>query len=138
VNVLTKRTLAIAAAGLLAAGCGGDDDEGDGNAARFEGPKAEVAAVVDRLGEAAREGDTKTICEEIVTRDLQTSVREASGKSCAAEFEANVVSDDTRYEINAIEVDGDEAVARVTDQEGRRSRLFFGRESDSWRISRIE
>ena len=128
-----KRLLVPALVALGVAGCGGDDKASD----RFEGEEAEVAAVVDRLGESAREGDVKTICEELVTLDLQRSVREAAGTSCGQEFEENVVADDAKFDVESIEVKDDEATAVVVDQDKRKSTLFFGVEEGEWRIARI-
>jgi hypothetical protein len=133
-----KRTaLALAAGATIAlGGCGGGDDEN--NADQFEGDEQEVAQVVDRLGEAARGGDVKTICEELVTVELQRSVRQASGTSCGEEFTENVVSDETRFEVDDVTVQGQQATAKVTDQADRRSTIQFQRVEGDWRIARIQ
>lgn len=128
-----KTLVATALAALLVAGCGGDEKASD----RFEGEEAEVAAVVDRLGEAARAGDVATICEQLITVALQRSVRQASGTSCGDEFRENIVADDARFDVVSIEVTDDEATAVVTDQDERRSTLFLGVEEGQWRIARI-
>ena len=129
-----KRLALPAVLALAVAGCGGGDETA---ADEFEGEEAEVAAVVDRLGEAARAGDVKTICEDLVTVALQRSVREAAGTSCGQEFEENVVADDAEFTVDSIEVSGDEATAIVTDQDDRKSTLFLGVEEGEWRIARI-
>ena len=129
-----KRLMLPAVLALVVAGCGG----GDENAAdKFEGEEAEVAAVVDRLSEAARAGDVKTICEDLVTLDLQRSVREAAGTSCGQEFEENIVADDAAFEVESIEVKGEEGTAVVVDQDDRKSTLFFVVDEGEWRIARI-
>ena len=132
-----RRTTAalVAAAIVAAAGCGGDD--GGGSAGDFEGEQQQVAEVVDRLGSAARDGDVKTICEELITVELQRSVREAAGTSCAQEFTENIVSDETRFDVQEVEVDGTRATATVVDQADRRSEIAFQRVGDEWRIARI-
>ena len=132
-----RSVVAGALAALVLAACGGGDDDAKSNAERFEGDERQVAEVVDRLATAAREGDTKTICEDLVTVELQTSIREASGTSCAQEFEENIVSEETTFEVESIEVKSDDATAVVVDQEDRKSRLFMRRDQGDWRITRI-
>lgn len=135
---LNRLPLLVVSATLAFAGCGGGDDaDPKNNAGRFEGDERQVAEVVDQLGAAARDGDTTTICEDLVTVELQTSVREASGTSCAQEFEENIVSPETAFEVESIEVKSDEATAVVVDQEDRKSRLFMQRVQGDWRITRI-
>ncbi len=135
---LNRLPLLLACGALALGGCGGDDG-GDpkNNAERFEGDERQVAEVVDRLGAAARDGDTKTICEDLVTVELQTSIREASGTSCAQEFEENIVSSETVFEVESIEVQKEAATAVVVDHELRKSRLFMQRADGAWRIVRI-
>jgi hypothetical protein len=47
------------------------------------------------------------------------------------------VTEETRFDIDKIEIRGREAIADVTDQEDRKSKLFLGKQSDGWRIARI-
>lgn len=137
-RTLDRVRLLAACAALALSGCGGGDEaDAKNNAERFEGDERQVAEVVDRLGEAAREGDTATICEDLVTAELQTRIREASGTSCAQELEENIVSGETTFEVESIEVKSDDATAVVVDQEGRKSRLFMVRDQGDWRITRI-
>lgn len=137
-RIFDRLPLVLMSVALALGGCGGDDEtDPRNNAERFEGDERQVAEVVDRLGEAARGGDTKTICEDLVTVELQTSIREASGTSCAQEFEENIVSDETTFEVESIEVKSDDATAVVVDQQDRKSRLFMHREQGDWRITRI-
>lgn len=132
---MSKTAIAVlAAACALATGCGGEES----NADRYEGEEAEVAAVVDRLQTAARDGDVKTICEELVTADLQRSVRQASGASCGEEFEQNVVSDDTTFRVESVNVDGETASANIVDQKDRRSQVAFAKVEGDWRIASIQ
>ncbi len=135
---LMRKTVAVVALGalMMAAGCGGDDAES--NADKFGGDEQEVAEVVDRLGASAREGDVKTICEDLITVGLQRSVRQASGTSCGEEFTKNVVSDDTRYEVDDVTVQGERASAKVVDQEDRRSTIQLQRVGGDWRIAAFQ
>ncbi len=132
-------TLAAVLAAVMASACGGGDDGGqNSNADRFGAAEKEVAAVIDRLGEAARRGDTKTICEDLVTIQLQKSVRETSKSSCAEEFRKNLVTDDASFEVKSVEVTGRQATAVVVDQQDRESTLAFSRVGDDWRIANID
>ena len=126
---------AAVAAAMAVTACGGGDD--DSNADRYEGEEKKVAEVVDRLATAASEGDTKTICEDLVTAELQASVRETSGTSCAQEFEENVVAEDASFEVKSVDVRGEQATAVVVDQADRQSRLSFARVEGDWRIASI-
>lgn len=138
-SIRRAATLAALLAATAASACGGGDDGGEkSNAERFDGDEKEVAAVIDRLGEAAREGDTKTICEDLVTIQLQTSVRQASGSSCAEEFRKNLVTDNTSFEVKSVEVEGRQATAVVVDQKDRESTLSFSRVDGDWRIASID
>ena len=133
---MSSRVMALlAAAAMVFAGCGGGDET---NAEQFEGDKKQVAEVIDQLGAAAREGDTKTICEDLITIDLQRSVREAAGTSCAQEFEENVVNEDTEYSVDTIDLVGTQASAKVTDQEDRKSTIALVKVEDEWRIASIQ
>jgi hypothetical protein len=133
------RVRLLAACGALAlAGCGGGDEpDPKNNAERFEGDERQVAELVDRLGEAAREGDTATICDDFLTAELQARIGEASGTSCAQELEENIVSGETTFAVESIEVESDDATAVVVDHEDRKSRLFLVRDQGDWRITRI-
>lgn len=132
------RILAGTAAALVAAGCGGGDDEPEGaNASRFEGERAKVAQVVDDLQSAARDGDGDRICEELFTENLRISVQRASRRSCAEEVASNLETDEATFQVDGIELRRNSAVARVVDERDRRSSLVFLREGGDWRIARI-
>jgi hypothetical protein len=121
--------LALAGAALL--GCGSDDSP------KFEGEKADVAAVIDNLGEAARDGDGAAICNDLFTSNLRISVARASRQSCASEVTEKIVSKDTKFEIEDVSVVGARATARVKDQKDRTSALLLEKSGDEWRIARI-
>jgi hypothetical protein len=133
------RTLAAAMSCLLAAGviaaCGGDGDES--NADKYSGEKAKVAAVIDQLGEAARDGDGDRICDKLFDSNLKISVRRASKRSCAQEVVDKTFDEDTRYDVESVGLAGDRANVRVKDQKDRSSLLLLLREGGSWRIGRI-
>ena len=134
-RILRGAVAVLACAGVLA-GCGGGDDDGK-NDDRFEGEAADIARVVDELGQAARDKDAKKICEDLMTINLQVSIRRAAGTSCGAEVTENLFVEDASFRAEKIDVDGDNATAEVVDQDDRRSSLLFQKGDDGWRIARI-
>jgi hypothetical protein len=124
--------LALAAAALI--GCGSDDDPGSSD---FEGEEAEVAAVIDRLSDSARQGDGDTICNDLFTSNLRISIRRASGQPCSDEVTENIVDDDTKYTTEDVTVEGARATARVKDQKDRMTALLLEQVGGEWRIARI-
>ena len=128
----TISLLAVAAA-LVAGGCGADKRADD----RADAGQARVSQVVDRLGAAARSRDAKAICEDLFTKNLQTSIRRTAGTSCAAEVGRNLFSAQTRFSVEKVDVGDAQAVALVKDQKGRESSLVLLPESGVWKIARI-
>jgi hypothetical protein len=122
--------LALSGAALL--GCGSDESK-----PKFEGEKADVAAVIDKLGQAARDGDGATVCNDLFTSNLRISVRRASHRPCADEVTQNIVSKDTKYTVEDVSVIGANATAHVKDQEDRKSALLLQKSGNTWRIARI-
>ena len=131
-------TLAVAALALAVAGCGGGGDEG-ANEQRFEGEEKKVAAVVDDLQAASRKGDAARICEDLFSNQLADQVTEETGSTCSARVEEQIVGDDVTFHVDAVEVRGEKnAIARVTDQQERRSVLYFARGGEAgWEITDI-
>jgi hypothetical protein len=126
-------TLTICTVALALGGCG--EDEGP-NAKKFDGEGKDVAAVVDRLMEASRGGDTQVICGEIFSVELSQRLARESG-SCTARVESDLVAEDAEFLAEQIDVEGDVAAAQVAQQDGGRFLLRFEREEGGWRISRI-
>lgn len=93
---------------VLVAGCGGG---GADKPAAIKGPAKEVAAVVQRFEKAMRTGDYRIVCDEL----LSASVRERSGGGDCARILQQRAADvkRPRIRIDAIEVAGDSATARV-------------------------
>ena len=136
---MKKRLWGTAAAlALTAAGCGGGGDEG-ANEQRFEGEEKKVAAVVDDLQAASRKRDAARICEDLFSNRLADQVTEETGSTCSARVEEQIVGDDVRFHVDAVEVRGEKnAIARVTDQQERRSVLYFARGGEAgWEITDI-
>ena len=124
--------LALAAAALI--GCGSDDDS---DSSDFKGEEADVAAVIERLGDSARAGDGDTICNDLFTSNLRISIRRASGQPCPDEVTENIVDEDTKYAIEDLAVEGRRSTARVRDQKDRKSALLLEQVRGEWRIARI-
>ena len=116
-------------------GCGGDDD--DTNADRYEGEEAEVAALVDDVAEAGRDGDGERICEQIFADPLAANIEKESKQSCATEVEENLPEDEYELEVDSVDVNGDEATAAVTDQDDNKSVLHVVKVDSDWRVLRV-
>ena len=132
----TKRivyALALSAT-VVAIGCGGDDDDVNNNADNYEGTEAEVAQVIDDLGNAGRDGDGTKICEDIFTADLVKSIERGAGQSCESEVDDNLEQDEYELEIDSLEVDGDSATVGTTDQKDRSALLRLQRIDGAWRV----
>lgn len=133
--VMRVRVLAAALAALAIVGCGGDDDDDEGSATDVG--VAQISAVVDDLQNAAKAGDTVNICDELFTRNLKISIRNASGQPCAEEVADNVAPRNATFKVSDIRVGADRATAKVVDGKGVASNLVFLREKARWRIARI-
>jgi hypothetical protein len=96
--------LLAALVAIAIAGCGSEDA-----ADRFSGDSADAARAVERLGAAARAGDTATICTTL----LAESVIGRLGPRCPARIAPALRTvNDSRLEVVAVHVRG--ATARVT------------------------
>ena len=124
--------IALGAAALT--GCGSDHGS---NGSKYDGQKAEVAAVIDSLGNAARDGAGTRICQDIFTSNLRISVTRAAHQPCADEVTQNVFNKETKYAVEDLSVIGDQATARVKDQKDRTSVLLLQKAGGRWRIARI-
>ena len=124
-------TAAIAATCLVA--CGGDKS----NADKYSGEKAKVARVVDELGAAARNGDGDRICRDLFTKNLRISIARASKRACPAEVTQKVFDRNTKYDLQDLVVQGNQATADVKDQKNRKAILLFLKEAGQWRIAKV-
>ena len=135
---MRRATVLVIASSLatgMAAACGSDEDST--NASKYEGEKAKVAAVVDELGEASRNGDGARVCRELFTRNLAISVKRAARRPCADEVTTKVFDEDADFEVQDLSVIDNRATARVEDQKKRKSVLYLAKERGRWRIARI-
>ena len=120
---------------LLAGACGGEDGP---NAKRFDGESKDVAAVIDDLQAASREGDPERICDEVFAPSLSKAIRTETGTSCPKRVRALLVSKDATFKVEGVRMDGKKkAIANVSDKAGARSVLYMSETDDGWRIARI-
>ena len=116
------------------AGCGGDDGP---NAKRFDGDSKDVAAVVDRLQEYARDSDGPKICSDLMTPQLAQFVASSFDTSCEKRVSQQLGDDATTITIRRLRVDGPLASATVTEQNRNVTGMAFVKRDGEWRISRI-
>jgi hypothetical protein len=129
----------VLAAGLAAtavlAGCGGG---GGGNASKFSGPQKDVAKTIDDLQGAARSGDVTKICTDLFTPRLVTRIaRTTGGKSCQTRVGQQLARKNETITARRIQVVGPAAVAIVTEQNGKLTRLAFRKLGGQWRVDGI-
>ena len=121
---------------VLAIGCGGDDDDVNNNAERYEGTEAEVATLVDDFANAGRDGEGEQICGEYFADQLVQSIEEESGQSCPSEVDENL-PDEYELTIDSLEVQGDTATVGVTDQDDQSNVLHVERANGAWQVARV-
>jgi hypothetical protein len=109
--------------------------------AAASGPEGRaVAATLRRYAAAVRAGDARTICRELLAREVRTRV-EAAGGSCARNLIAPRIEEggpEYGIAVRSISVEGDRAVAQITASErdgARDSRQPLVREGGRWRLS---
>ena len=133
---MTRATLAGCAALLALSGCslGGDEEAGPARGA----PKA-VASVIQRLDQATRRRDFRTICDELFTSAAR---RRAGGKDCRRLL-GSATQDvrRPRIQIVAIRIEGKRATVRVRSRAaGQRpleDEVELVREGGGYRISAL-
>jgi hypothetical protein len=128
----TAAVLLLAAIGI--AGCGGDDGS---NEKRFDGESKEVAAVVDRLQEYARDSDGSKICSELMTPRLGRFIAESFDTTCEARVNEQLGDEEATITIRRLRVDGPLASATVAEESDEVTGMAFVKRDGEWRISRI-
>ena len=125
--------LAAACVAAMSA-CGGEDGA---NAKRYEGDQKEVAAAIDDLQSAAREGDGEKICDDLFGKKLRADIAQQTGESCEARVKEQFAAKETTLTVKQVRMRGEKsAVVNVTDQEGSTSVLYL-EDDDGWRLVRI-
>jgi hypothetical protein len=156
------RRLILVLAAVALAGCGDDGSDTEARPAASATPTAgatraatatpttdpatkspEAAAIavsLRRYAAAVRAGDARTICRELLAREVLATV-EAAGGNCARNLVAPRIEEggpEYGIAIRSISVSGDRAVAEITasERDGTRdSRQPLVREGGEWRLS---
>lgn len=132
--------VALAAVGLLA-GCGGSPNEAPSSkqpAPSVSGDQRGILATVDALQTSSREGDGRTVCGNLFTRQLVKSVEASAKRSCAREVRERLFTPDAEISVGRnIEVSENRGTVVVREQNGNVSKLSLVEANARWRIDRI-
>jgi hypothetical protein len=122
-----------AAIALLAPGCGSRQDPLSG----FTGRDRGVAQTIYDYNVAARAGDAKAVCEDLLARSAKAPL----GRDCVPRMRAALRSIDVQgVDVVAVRYKGDAAIATVVTGAGRSPRsgaLALVQEGGRWRIARV-
>jgi hypothetical protein len=132
-----RRLLVIPAVAALALSACGTAQTSSSNA-QFKGAQKDVADVVDKLATAGRRGDAKTICSDILAKQLLTQLKTAGG-NCEDEMK-NAIRDASDYDlqVRSVKVTGGNATAQVRQgKDGATATFTFVKEGASWRASAL-
>jgi hypothetical protein len=132
---MLKTAMALLAACVAAAGCGGGD-EGP-NEKRFDGESKHVAAVIDRLQDYARASDGPKICSELLTPQLSRYIARSFDTSCHRRVNEQLGDQATTITVRRVRVEGPLASATVTESNSNVTGIAFVKRDGHWRISRI-
>jgi len=132
-----RRSILVAASALLVAwpyaGCGRDEDPLEG----FAGRDRAVAATVLAYGTAARTGDAKAVCDDILARAAKAPL----GRECVRRVTTALRGvTQHRIDVVAVRFEGDTAIATVVTGAGKSPRsgaLALVQEDGLWRIARV-
>ena len=132
--------VALVAVALLA-GCGGSPKESRSS----EQPPPSVSddqrgilATVDALQTASREGDGRTVCGDLFTRQLVKSVEASAKRSCAKEVRRRLFTPKVEITVGRnIEVSDSRGTVVVREHNGNVSKLSLVERNARWRIDRI-
>jgi hypothetical protein len=105
---------------------------------KFAGAQKDVADVVDKLAAAGRRGDAKTICDDILAKQLLAELKTAGG-DCQTEMK-NAIRDANDYDlqVRSVKVTGDNATAQVRQgDKGAVATFTFVKEGGAWRASAL-
>lgn len=120
-------------AGLIAAGCGGDDDSTSDEA---QSPSDVVAAFYA----ATADGDNEAICSYFTEETAQQAAEEEDADSCEEAAESGLGDDETvalakTVEVGKETIDGDTATVEVSSSEQEGSgEINLVQEDGEWKI----
>ena len=138
---LVTPALAVLAASIPLAGCGGSDKETPGAqkpTATVSGDQRSILGTVEALQTASRSNDGKGICTDIFTAGLVRSIEKTAKRSCVKEVNDTLVSPDAAISVGRdIEVSGVQATATIREQNNNVSKLFLLKQDGKWRIDRV-
>jgi hypothetical protein len=128
-----RRLLALPLVAALALSACGTTSS---SSSKFSGPAKDVADQIDKLAQAGRRGDAKTICDDILAKQLVAQVKTA-GSDCESEMK-DAIRDANDFDLNvrAVKVDGNNATAQVQQgDKGRTATFTFIKEAGAWRAT---
>jgi hypothetical protein len=132
-----RRLLVIPAAAALAlSACGSTATSS--SPVKFTGAQKDVADVVEQLSTAGRRRDAKTICDEILAKQLLAELKTAGG-DCETEMK-NAIQDASDYDlqVRSVKVSGNNATAQVRQgDDGKVATFTFVKEGGGWRASAL-
>jgi hypothetical protein len=129
-----RHGLALLLVPAILAGCGGDDGP---NEQRFDGEANDVAGVVDELQRYARLNDGASICEELLTPQLESEIERSSELECPERINEQLGDADTTITVRRLRVDGPDAFATVKETNRKLTAMEFVKRDEEWRISRM-
>jgi hypothetical protein len=131
---MRKTAVTLLAACVAGAGCGGGEGP---NEKRFDGESKQVAAVIDRLQDYARDSDGPRICSELLTPQLSSYIARSFDTSCHRRVNAQLGDEATTITVRRLRVQGPLASATVTEANRNVTGIAFVKRDGHWRISRI-
>ena len=129
----SPRAVLTASLALLlatASGCGAAADD----SAELDGEQARVAQVVEDLEEAAREGEERRICRQLLTAELARRAGDCNRAVTEALDQADIT---TALAVEDVRISGTRATARVAAgaEDKERMTLQLERVGRDWRIA---
>jgi hypothetical protein len=124
---------ALAAASTFGVGCAGASSD---PAANFNGASADVAKVIDRLADSAAKRDTRTICDDLLTKESVAAIRAKQNEQCDVALRKLFGSTTSRdVQAEKVTIDGDKAtvVVKVPNVDGT-STMTLRKVGTTWRI----
>jgi hypothetical protein len=123
-----------AALAVALTGCAGQQASSAGN---FKGDQKAVAQTLDDLAKAARDGDEKTVCTQILARAL-VSALDAHGGCRPVVYRQLKQADLPTLDVKSVAVHGRAATARVTSKvsgHDQTQTVTLVNEAGRWRVS---